>query len=134
MSAGGWALAILALCAFAANGLLARAALAHTAIDAGSFTLHRLASGVGLRAGERPGLAATSGLTAALIGVLVLLLPGATAPPVLPALLMLGAGVAWGLYSLGGRGSTDPVADTAGQFLKAVPITAPRSCRESPRV
>jgi drug/metabolite transporter (DMT)-like permease len=87
-----------------------------------------------MSAGERPGLAATSGLTAALIGVLVLLLPGATAPPVLPALLMLGAGVAWGLYSLGGRGSTDPVADTAGQFLKAVPITAPRSCRESPRV
>lgn len=50
MSAGGWALAILALCAFAANSLLARAALAHTAIDAGSFTLLRLASGAAVLA------------------------------------------------------------------------------------
>ena len=184
MSAGRWALAILALLAFAANSLLARAALAHTAIDAGSFTLIRVASGAAVlaaivawrgrrpwragrpsmalaltvyalafawayeglgaatgalllfaavqatmlgaswRDGERPGVTASTGLAAALAGVVVLLLPGATAPASMPALLMLGAGVAWGLYSLGGRGSNDPVADTAGQFLKAVPMTA----------
>jgi drug/metabolite transporter (DMT)-like permease len=39
-------------------------------------------------------------------------------------MLMLGAGVAWGIYSLRGRGAGDPTRVTAGNFLRAVPIAA----------
>jgi drug/metabolite transporter (DMT)-like permease len=34
---------------------------------------------------------------------------------------MAGAGIAWGAYTLRGRGSTSPFADTAGNFIFAVP-------------
>ncbi len=37
---------------------------------------------------------------------------------------MLGAGVAWGVYSLRGKGAGDPTQVTAGNFLRAVPIAA----------
>jgi drug/metabolite transporter (DMT)-like permease len=43
---------------------------------------------------------------------------------VIGSLLMLGAGVAWGIYSLRGRGEGDPTRVTAGNFLRAVPIAA----------
>src|SRR5690606_35062355 len=51
-----------------------------------------------------------------------LVLPGLTAPPLGPAALMAASGVAWGVYSLRGRGTTDPVAASAGNFLHAVPM------------
>lgn len=35
---------------------------------------------------------------------------------------MLGAGVAWGIYSLLGRGAADPIGVTAGNFLFALPL------------
>jgi drug/metabolite transporter (DMT)-like permease len=38
--------------------------------------------------------------------------------------LMLGAGVAWGVYSLRGKGVGDPTRVTAGNFLRAAPIAA----------
>jgi drug/metabolite transporter (DMT)-like permease len=62
------------------------------------------------------------GLALALAGLLALLAPGVSAPPVLGAVLMLGAGVAWGVYSLLGRQSMDPLGATAGNFLRAVPL------------
>jgi drug/metabolite transporter (DMT)-like permease len=37
---------------------------------------------------------------------------------------MLGAGTAWGVYSLRGRGAGDPTRVTAGNFLRAAAITA----------
>jgi drug/metabolite transporter (DMT)-like permease len=37
---------------------------------------------------------------------------------------MLSAGVAWGVYSLRGKGAGDPTKVTAGNFLRAVPIAA----------
>jgi drug/metabolite transporter (DMT)-like permease len=77
---------------------------------------------VGLRQGERLAAMQWAGFTLAVLGLLALLLPGAAAPPLGAALWMLGAGVAWGLYSLWGRGSVDPVADTAGNFLRALPF------------
>ena len=55
-------------------------------------------------------------------GLVLLLLPGITAPPVGGSLLMLSAGVAWGAYSLRGKGVADPIAATAGNFLRAAPI------------
>jgi len=58
------------------------------------------------------------------VGLVVLLLPGLSAPSLNGSLLMLTAGVAWGAYSLRGRGGRDPVATTAGNFLRAVSFAA----------
>ncbi|RMH85561.1 EamA family transporter [Pseudomonas sp. AOB-7] len=76
----------------------------------------------GLWRGERLGLAASLGTALAAGGLLALLLPGASAPPLAAALLMLLAGIAWGGYSLLGRGQGDPLAVTAGNFLRAAPL------------
>jgi drug/metabolite transporter (DMT)-like permease len=62
------------------------------------------------------------GFAIALGGLAALLLPGASAPPLLGAALMIGAGIAWGFYSLRGRGAGDPTRVTAGNFLRAVPM------------
>jgi drug/metabolite transporter (DMT)-like permease len=74
---------------------------------------------VGLRAGERFGTREVLGFLAAIAGLLGLTLPGASAPPLFSALWMAAAGVAWGVYSLLGRGAADPVAATAGNFLRS---------------
>lgn len=76
----------------------------------------------GLFRGERLSPAATAGLVLATIGVLALLLPGSSAPPLGSALIMLVSGLAWGAYSLLGRGSVDPLATTADNFLRSVPL------------
>lgn len=76
----------------------------------------------GLLRGERLGLGASLGTALATAGLLALLLPGANAPPLLAALLMLLAGTAWGAYSLLGRGQGDPLAVTTGNFLRAAPL------------
>lgn len=76
----------------------------------------------GLFRGERFGLMASAGLLLALGGLVALLLPGASAPAFTGALLMLLAGAAWGAYSLLGRGVADPLAATAGNFLRAIPL------------
>jgi drug/metabolite transporter (DMT)-like permease len=76
----------------------------------------------GLRDGERFHGWRGLGIALACAGLLVLLLPGAQAPEPLAAAAMLGAGVAWGLYSLQGRRAGDPLADTAGNFLRALPF------------
>ncbi len=175
-------LTVLALIAFAGNSLLCRAALAHTHIDAASFTTVRLLSGavilwvlVLIRGGVRPGngnwLSALAlfayaagfsfsyvhltaavgalilfgavqttmigyglwsgeriralqvvGLMLACGGLVGLLLPGLSAPPLVGALLMLGAGVAWGVYSIRGKGADDPLQVTAGNFIRAAPM------------
>jgi drug/metabolite transporter (DMT)-like permease len=80
--------------------------------------------GHGIWAGERLRRLQFAGLVLALAGLVGLLLPGLTAPPVIGSLLMLGAGVAWGVYSLRGRGAGNPTRVTAGNFLRAVPFAA----------
>lgn len=80
--------------------------------------------GHGLWSGERLAGAQLAGLALALGGLLGLLLPGLSAPPLLGALMMLSAGIAWGVYSLRGKGAVDPIRVTAGNFLRAVPIAA----------
>lgn len=77
---------------------------------------------IGLWQGERLGVAQWIGFVVATGGLIALLLPGAAAPPLAAALWMIAAGVAWGLYSLWGRGSLDPVADTAANFLRSLPF------------
>ena len=65
-----------------------------------------------------------AGLMLAIAGLVGLLLPGLSAPPLYGAMLMMGAGVAWGAYSLRGKGAGDPTRVTAGNFLRAVPFAA----------
>jgi drug/metabolite transporter (DMT)-like permease len=174
---------VLALIAFAGNSLLCRAALAHTQIDAASFTTVRLLSGAvvlcclvwmrkaartgrgnwlsalalfayaagfsfsylhltaaagalllfgavqtamigyGVWSGERMRWVQTIGLILACAGLVGLLLPGLSAPPLTGALLMIGAGAAWGIYSLRGqRGGGDSLKVTAGNFTRTVPM------------
>ena len=175
-------LTVLAMVCFSGNSLLCRVALKDTAIDAGTFTTVRIASGAlvlwlivrmrhgsGVTAGSWPSALAlfayaagfslayitltagtgalilfgavqatmlgyalltgerlqrvqVAGLLLALAGLVGLLLPGLSAPPLLGALLMLGAGAAWGIYSLRGKSAGDPIQVTAGNFIRAVPF------------
>lgn len=72
--------------------------------------------------GERPRRLEWLGLIFAFGGLVYLVLPGLESPPVSSAVLMIAAGAAWGFYTLRGRGSTNPLADTAGNFLRSVPF------------
>jgi drug/metabolite transporter (DMT)-like permease len=74
-----------------------------------------IAGGIRLHASEWWGLVVAMG------GLVYLTMPGLSAPPVAGCVLMLSAGVAWGLYTLRGRGSSAPLADTARNFLCALP-------------
>jgi drug/metabolite transporter (DMT)-like permease len=76
----------------------------------------------GLHQGERPPLVQWIGLAAAMGGLALLVAPGLTAPSPVGSVLMATAGVAWGLYSIRGRGSSNPVAETAGNFIRSVPF------------
>jgi drug/metabolite transporter (DMT)-like permease len=80
--------------------------------------------GWGLWQGERLAGLRLAGLLVAIAGLVVLLLPGLAAPPPLAAALMLGAGIAWGVYSLLGKGAGDPTAATGGNFLRSVAFAA----------
>jgi len=78
----------------------------------------------GLRRGEQLRARQWVGLTFALGGLVALLFPGLSAPPLGGSILMLGAGIAWGIYSLRGQASGDPISETAGNFLRAVSLAA----------
>lgn len=80
--------------------------------------------GVGLWQGERPKLQEWLGLAVAMAGLVYLVWPGISAPDPLGASLMLASGVAWGVYSLRGKQSRDPVAATAGNFTRTLPFGA----------
>lgn len=80
--------------------------------------------GYGLLTGERLNRTQGLGLLLAFGGLVALLLPGISAPSPTGAVLMLGAGVAWGLYSLRGRESGDPTGVTAGNFGRATLLGA----------
>jgi drug/metabolite transporter (DMT)-like permease len=80
--------------------------------------------GRGFALGERLAARQWLGVLVAAAGLLVLLLPGLAAPPLANAALMLAAGVAWGVYSLRGRGSRDPLRTTAGNFARTLPLAA----------
>ena len=181
-------LTCVTMIAFAANSLLARAALAAGGIDAVSFTVIRLVSGAvalvallawqrggrvfrdrpgnfpaalcllsyafgfslaylrlgaatgalilfasvqacmitwGVLRGQRPGALECAGLAVAFSAFVYLLLPGLHTPDGLGSLLMMGAGIAWGIYSLRGRGGADPLGETAGNFARAALICLP---------
>lgn len=62
------------------------------------------------------------GLAFAFAGLVYLFLPGVSAPSIQGFLLMSSAGAAWGIYTLLGRGSENPLADTAYNFLRSMPF------------
>lgn len=190
MTARTAVLTFVALCAFAANSVLARLALTEPAIDPASFTLIRIASGafmlalvsgyrssrmpvpdrrsfasafwlflyaiafawaylslgaatgalilfaavqigmiaIGLSRGERVTTRQALGIVAAMAGLAWLLAPRLEAPPLVPALAMAAAGLAWGVYTLRGKSSAQPLAANAANFVAAVPFCAIAAC------
>ncbi len=76
----------------------------------------------GMFKGERMRTRAIVGFVLALAGLVSLLLPGAASPDALSALTMLLSGLAWGIYSLFGKGGVDPLATTAGNFIRSIPL------------
>lgn len=74
----------------------------------------------GLSRGERLHPRQWAGVLVAIGGLVLLLLPGIAAPPLAGAILMLAAGVAWGIYSLRGKQAAAPLGATAGNFVAAV--------------
>jgi drug/metabolite transporter (DMT)-like permease len=79
---------------------------------------------VALSSGERFPALAWTGLAIAAAGLVYLVSPGLTAPDPLGAVLMTIAGVAWGVYSLLGRGASDPLTATTMNFILCAPLVA----------
>ena len=121
-SRGDW------LAAAALFGYVALFSFAYLSLAAGTGALILFGAvqltmfSAGLAAGERFGPLGWAGFVLAVAGLLYLMAPGVEAPPPLGAVLMALAGVSWGVYSLRGRGVADPLAATAGNFVRATPL------------
>ncbi|MEO0708004.1 MAG: DMT family transporter [Cyanobacteria bacterium J06649_5] len=103
-----------------------------------SFAYRQLAAGTGalilfgtvqltmvlaaLKQGEKPSRLEWSGLFIAMVGLVYLVSPGLAAPPIVGSMLMMISGIAWGFYSLIGRGAISPVVNTQNNFIRAVPL------------
>jgi drug/metabolite transporter (DMT)-like permease len=123
-TAGSWYSA-LALFAYAAGF-----SFAYVSLPAGTGALLLFGAvqatmiSYGLWSGEQLRGRQVAGLLLAFAGLFGLLLPGLSAPPLRGAILMLAAGIAWGIYSLRAKGAIDPTRVTAGNFIRAVPFVA----------
>ena len=122
IDSGNW------LSAFALFAYAACFSFAYLQLSAATGALLLFASvqasmiGYGLYKGERLRLVQITGLALAFTGLLLLLKPGLSSPPISSSVLMIGAGIAWGIYSLRGRGASDAIAVTAGNFLRTIPF------------
>ena len=72
--------------------------------------------------GNRLHISEWFGMAIAFTGFVYLILPGVTTPSVIGFLLMTVSGIAWGIYTLKGRGSKNPIMDTAFNFLRTMPF------------
>ena len=79
---------------------------------------------VSLICGERPPILEWLGLVLAVGGLVYLVFPGLASPPLVSSLLMAAAGASWGFYTLRGKSSGDPLANTTGNFVRSVPMIA----------
>jgi drug/metabolite transporter (DMT)-like permease len=126
--------------AAALSGYAAAFSLAYVRIDAGVGALLLFLAvqasmlGWAIRGGERPARRQWLGIALALGGLAVMTAPGARAPDPAGAALMLAAGVAWGVYSIRGRTATDPLATTADNFARSVPLGAAFALAAGPAV
>jgi drug/metabolite transporter (DMT)-like permease len=116
--------------ALALFGYAAAFSLAYRQLSAGTGALLLFGAvqvtmlAVALFRGERPRVGEWLGLAVAVAGLIYLVLPGVTAPPIAASAFMVAAGLAWGIYSLRGRGARDPLATTANNFAWSVPLGA----------
>jgi drug/metabolite transporter (DMT)-like permease len=85
-------------------------------------------------AGEKPKMTEMIGLVLAVGGLIYLVFPGLSAPPPVSSALMTFAGVSWGFYTLRGRGSSNPLAETTGNFLRAAPLAVLTSLLFAPQI
>ncbi len=129
---GSW-LSALALFSYAAGF-----SFAYVSLPAGTGALLLFGAvqvtmiGNGVWKGETFGQRETAGLVIASAGLIGLLSPGIAAPSPGGSALMIGAGIAWGIYSLRGRRAGDPTRVTSGNFLRAVPFAAALSVAALP--
>lgn len=120
--AGSWAAAA------ALFGYAILFSIAYILLGAGTGALILFASvqigilGWAVYQGDRPGAVEWLGFLIAFGGLAYLVSPGLVAPHPLGAVLMLVAGLCWAAYTLIGRGSTSPLADTAGNFVRSAPV------------
>jgi drug/metabolite transporter (DMT)-like permease len=123
-AAGSWP---MAACLF---GYAAAFSFAYRELSAATGALLLFGSvqtamlGWGLASGERLRALQFAGLALAIGGLVYMLLPGLSAPPIGAAAFMIAAGVSWAGYSLLGRGVTDATLATAGNFLRSLPFAA----------
>ncbi|MCI4661650.1 MAG: DMT family transporter [Neomegalonema sp.] len=116
---------ISALCLF---GYVALFSFAYLRLAAGTGALLLFGAvqltmiGLSLIAGERYAAQAWIGIVASILGLVLLLLPGLDAPDPASAVIMVGGGICWGIYSLRGRRAGDPLRATTRNFaLASVP-------------
>ncbi|MCB1584442.1 MAG: DMT family transporter [Xanthomonadales bacterium] len=116
------------LSALALFGYAALFSLAYLSLSAGTGALLLFGAvqitmiSWGLIKRERLTVLKWSGVLSAFLGLAWFVAPGVQAPPFLGSLMMVAAGVCWGVYSLRGRGANNPTADTAGNFVRAAPL------------
>jgi drug/metabolite transporter (DMT)-like permease len=79
----------------------------------------------GLRKGDRPSRQEIIGFVVAFAAFVYLILPGVGRPDPVGSMLMIASGVAWAVYTLRGRGSRNPLAETAGNFVRAAAFCLP---------
>ena len=113
---------------FALFAYAAAFSLAYVSLNTGMGALILFGSvqmtmiGAAPKSGEKLGSAQWVGTATAIGGLIYLVLPGISAPDPIGALLMCVSGIAWGVYSIRGKNVLEPVAMTAGNFLRSAPM------------
>lgn len=104
--------------------------LAYTQLPASVGALILFASiqitmiGSAIAGGQRMSGVEWLGLFTALVGLVYLLLPGLSEPPLLGTIFMIIAGISWGVYSLVVAKLGDPIIATTRNFLFSLPAVA----------
>jgi drug/metabolite transporter (DMT)-like permease len=102
--------------------------IAYVLLGAGTGALILFASvqigiiGWAIYRGDRPKPLEALGLVLAFAGLVYLVSPGLVAPNPAGTALMVAAGLCWAAYTLIGRGSSSPLNDTAGNFIRTAPL------------
>lgn len=101
---------------------------AYIALDTGTGALILFASvqlTIILRSvlkGEKLHVAEWLGVFIAFAGFIYLVIPNVSTPSLTGFVLMSVSGIAWGFYTLAGKGSENPLADTTFNFFRTLPL------------